>query len=54
MTYFTPLTSVSENNKTKKIISGPREETIMLIRQFARIYEYGPEKPQKVKKHLLN
>jgi hypothetical protein len=56
MTYATPLVlvSVSKNNKMKKEISGPREETLMLIRQFARLYEYNPGQRQKVRKYLTN
>jgi len=54
MMYYTPIVSVSEKNKMKKDISGPRAETLMLIRYFARTYEYDPEKKQKSRKFLLN
>ncbi|MDR2916295.1 MAG: hypothetical protein LBV74_15965 [Tannerella sp.] len=54
MTHVTPVVSVSEKNKMKKEISGPRAETLMIIRQFARIYEFEPEQKQKVRKSLVN
>ena len=53
MMYFTPLVSVPEKNKMKKEKTGPRAETLMLIRYFARIYEFNPEQP-KARKYLLN
>ena len=54
MTHFTPVILHSEKNKMKKNESGPRAETLMLIRQFARIYEFQPEQTREVKKVLLN
>ena len=54
MMYVTPLVPVSEKNKMKKVIRGPREETLMLIRQFARIYEYTPGQKHHVRKYLVN
>ena len=54
MMYFTPVVSVSEKNKMKKGIPGPRAETLMLIRYFARTYEFNPEQKQKARKFLLN
>ena len=54
MTNSTPLVAVSEKNKMNKIITGPREETLLMIRYFARIYEYQPEQKQKFSKYLLN
>ena len=52
--YFTPLISASEKNKMKKDMPGPRAETLMLIRHFARTYEYKPEQRPKDSKYLLN
>jgi len=52
MVYFNPVVSVSEKNKMKKENPGPRAETLMLIRYFARTYEYVPEHKQKVRKYL--
>jgi len=52
MTHATPAVSVSEKNKNKEEASGPRIETIMLIRQFARIYELEPR--HEARKSLLN
>ena len=54
MMHYTPVVLVSENKKVKKEIPGPRAETLMLIRYFARTYEYNPGQKQKVKKILLN
>ena len=54
MTNVTPVVSVSEKNKMKRTTSGPRVETLMLIRQFARIYEYHPEQKHKSGKVLVN
>lgn len=54
MTNVIPLVPVSEKNRMKKVVSGPREETLALIRQFARIYAYYPGQRQRVGKYLLN
>ena len=54
MTYFTPLVSDFEQKKMKKAITGPREETLMLIRHFARIYAYDAGQRQKIRKILVN
>lgn len=54
MTHITPVISASEKNKVKKNDPGPRAETLMIISQFARIYEYEPEQEQKVRNSLLN
>ena len=54
MTHVTPVVLVSEKNKMKKNVSGPRAETLMLIRQFARVYEFVPENKQKVRKVFVN
>lgn len=53
--YCTPLVSAIEHNKMKKeMYAGPRVETLMLIRHYARIYEYKPDQRQKVNRYLLN
>ena len=54
MMYYTPVVLVSENKKVKKEIRGPRAETLMLIRHFARTYEYNPGQKQKARRFLLN
>ena len=53
MTHVTPLATVSGKNKMKKNEIGPRVETLMLIRQFARVYEYEPERKRE-KNVLVN
>ena len=50
MMYYTPVVSFSEKNKMKKENFGPRPETLMLIRHFARIYECNPKQKQKLRK----
>ena len=52
--YVYPVESVSERNRMKKEYRGPRAETLMLIRQFARMYEYKPLHGQRVRKFLVN
>ena len=54
MTHSTPVILHSEKNKMKKSVSGPRVETLTLIRQFARVYEFVPENKQKVRKVFVN
>ena len=54
MTYSTPVNSYSDKSKMKKNVSGPRAETLMLIRQFARVYEFDPEQTKEVKIVLVN
>ena len=54
MTYVTPVVSIFEKNKMKKVISGPRADTLMIIRQFARVYEYEPERKRKIRKEFVN
>ena len=54
MTYATPVISTSKNNKMKRNVSGPRAETLMLIRHFARVYEFEPEHTKRVKSNLVN
>jgi len=54
MTHVTPVITVSEKRKVKKEYSGPRTETLMLLRQFARMYECEPEQKQKVKASFVN
>lgn len=51
MTHVTPVITVTDKSEVKKEVAGPRAETLMLIRQFARIYE--PEQ-QKVKTTFVN
>ena len=54
MMHVTSVVPLSEKNKMEKNVSGPRAETLMLIRQFARVYEYNPEQNQKVSKVFVN
>ena len=54
MMNFTPVVLVSEKKKVRKEIPGPSAETLMLIRYFARIYEYNPERIQKARKIYVN
>lgn len=48
------LNATVPDKKMKKTVSGPRAETLMLIRYFARTYEFGPERKRKMGKMLLN
>jgi hypothetical protein len=55
MTDFTPIMNVSFPGEGKrKEITGPRVETIALIRQFARFYNADYSAQQKVYKRLIN
>jgi hypothetical protein len=54
MMFVTPLVSVSDKKKMKKEMPGPRAETLLMIRHFARIYEYEPERKRKIRSELLN
>ena len=54
MTYFTHAVSVSDNIKMKKEMPGPRAETLMVIRHFARVYEFEPQRKRKIRIELLN
>ena len=54
MMHATPVISISEKNKMKRNVSGPRAETLMLIRQFARVYEFEPVQTKRVKRNLVN
>jgi len=54
MMNFTPLVSFTEKNRMKKVVSGPREETLMIIRHFARVYEYEPDRRRKIRKEFVN
>ena len=54
MTHYTPVILTSGKSKMKKNVPGPRAETLMLIRQFARVYEFEPEQSKGVSKVLLN
>ena len=54
MLYVTPLVSVSDNKKMKKEMPGPRAETLMIIRHFARVYEFEPQRKRKIRKEFLN
>ena len=38
----TPADEISEKNTKKTCDSGPRETTISIIRQFARVYRPAP------------
>lgn len=53
MMNFTPDVIVAEK-KMKEAVSGPRNETLMLIRHFARTYEFEPEQKRKIKKTFVN
>ena len=53
MTYSTPH-FIATDKKMKKENSGPRAETLMLIRYYARIYEFMPEPKSKPGKYLFN
>jgi hypothetical protein len=53
MMNFTSYLVVSDR-KMKKVVSEPRAETLMLIRHFARTYEFEPEQKRKTAKMLLN
>jgi hypothetical protein len=53
MINFTAEVIVSEK-KMEKEVSGPRAETLMMIRYFARTYEFEPEQKRKVRKSLVN
>ncbi len=52
--YFTPVVAASDKTKMKKENPGPRAETLMLIRYFARTYEFNPEQKSRAKKYLVN
>jgi hypothetical protein len=52
MTHVTPI--VSKKSKMEKNVSGPRAETLMMIRYFARVYESDKEQKQAVRKSLVN
>lgn len=54
MMYYTPLESFSEKNQMKKEAPGPRAETLMLIRHFARTYDNKPGQRPNANKHLYN
>ena len=54
MTHYTPVVPLFEKNEIKKNVSGPRAETLMIIRQFARVYEFEPVRKQKVRKVFVN
>jgi hypothetical protein len=46
---------VATEKKMKKVKgSGPRAETLMLIRYFARTYEFEPEQKRKERNLLVN
>jgi hypothetical protein len=53
MINFTTEVIVSEK-KMKRKASGPRAGTLMMIRYFARTYEFEPEQKRKVGKSLVN
>jgi hypothetical protein len=55
--FFTPSITNEESNKEKKMakyIFGPREETLGLIRQFARIYRVESKLEQELCSYMLN
>jgi hypothetical protein len=45
---------LSKEEKMAKCMFGPREETLVLIRQFARIYRGEPKLEQDVCAYTLN
>ena len=53
MLNFTPVVSIT-GNQMKKMSSGPREETLMILRYFARVYEYEPDRKRKIRKEFVN
>ena len=53
MTYVTPVVS-NADKKMKRVILGPRAETVMMIRYFARVYEYEPGRKRKIRKEFVN
>jgi hypothetical protein len=53
MMNFTTNVIVPEK-KMKRTVPGPRAETLMLIRYFARTYEFESERKRKLGKTLLN
>jgi hypothetical protein len=53
MINFTSEIIVSDK-KMKKKVSGPRAETLMVIRHFARVYEFKPEQKREADKSLVN
>jgi hypothetical protein len=54
MINFTPDVIVTKKKMKKVTVSGPRAETLMLIRYFARTYEFEPEQKRKERKSLVN
>jgi hypothetical protein len=55
MINFTAEVAVSvSDRKMKKKMSGPRVETLMIIRHFARTYEFEPERKRMRGKSLVN
>lgn len=54
MINFTPDVITTEKKMEKVTLSGPRAETLMLIRYFARTYEYEPEQKRKERESLVN
>ena len=52
MTYFTP--QIASEKKMKHEPSGPRAETLMMIRYYARVCQFLPDPKCKPGKFLLN
>lgn len=53
--------SISTNKEQKKMaktekrsLFGPCEETINLVRQFARVYQYEPTMEQGLRSYIVN
>ena len=53
MLNFTPVISIAES-QMKEMSTGPREETLMILRYFARVYEYEPDQKRKIRKEFVN
>jgi hypothetical protein len=54
MVNFTTDVIVAEKKMKKTVVSGPRAETLMLIRYFARTYEFEPEQKRRGRKSSVN
>ena len=54
MAHATPVITVSENKKMERKSSGPRAETLALIRQFARAYRFEPKLQPDINSYLVN
>jgi hypothetical protein len=53
MTQIYTQCNYSSKRKMRKNFSGPRPETLAMIRQFARMYDIGKDHSQKEKSAIL-